>query len=45
MHGLCHKIIIIIIIIIEIIISSFVEIIISSCLCVGFTEYKNIIIF
>ena len=47
MHGLCHKIIIIIIIIIiiEIIISSFVETIISSCLCVGFTEYKNIIIF
>ena len=22
-----------------------VEIIISSCLCVGFTEYKNLIIF
>ena len=41
----CYAGIIIIITIMIITIIIIVEIIISSCLCVGFTEYKNLIIF
>ena len=41
----CAKFYIVIIIMNNFLNRLLVEIIISSCLCVGFTEYKNLIIF